>query len=636
MSSLQIHTFKEYKEKYNKSVDDPDGFWSEIAGQFQWKKKWDQVLEWDFTKPEIKWFQGGQLNITENCLDRHLETLSNKTAIIWEPNDPDEESRHITYRQLFVKVSRFANVLKNNGIKKGDRVCLYMPMIPELAIAMLACARIGAVHSIVFAGFSSSALSSRINDSQCKMLITANEVFRGTKPINLKKVCDQALENTPSVETVIVYRRTVEPTEMTPGRDKFWFDELQKVDNHCEAETMEAEDLLFILYTSGSTGKPKGMVHTTGGYMVGAAYTFENVFQCKENDVYWCTADIGWITGHSYIIYGPLCAGATTVMFEGVPSYPDYGRFWEIVDKLNITHFYTAPTAIRALAKHPLSLVEKHNLNSLKVLGSVGEPINEEAWHWYNDNIGKNKCPIVDTWWQTETGAMMISPIAGITPTRPTFATLPLPGVMPILMDESGNEIIEKKGESAEGRLAMKRPWPSIARTIYGDHQRYKDTYFSTYKNMYFTGDGAYRDASGNYRITGRVDDVVIVSGHNLGTAPIENAIDEHTDIVECAVVGFPHDVKGNALYAFVTKYDECETADEVLKKEINELIANTIGAIAKLDKVQFVTGLPKTRSGKIMRRILRKIASKDADNLGDISTLLNPDVVDEIKNGAL
>ncbi len=636
MKSLQISTFKEYKEKYEQSVNDPEGFWEEVADHFQWKKKWDKVLDWDFSKPEIKWFEGAQLNITENCLDRHLETIGNKTAIIWEPNDPDEESRYISYRQLFVKVSRFANVLKNNGIKKGDRVCLYMPMIPELAIAMLACARIGAVHSIVFAGFSSSALSSRINDSQCKMLITANEVYRGTKPINLKKVCDQALEETPSIENVIVYRRTVEPTEMTPGRDKFWFDELQKVDNSCEAEAMDAEDMLFILYTSGSTGKPKGMVHTTGGYMVGSAYTFENVFQCKKDDVYWCTADIGWITGHSYIIYGPLCAGATTVMFEGIPSFPDYGRFWEVIDKLNVTHFYTAPTAIRALAKHPLNLVEKHDLSSLKVLGSVGEPINEEAWHWYNDNIGKNNCPIVDTWWQTETGAMMISPIAGITPTRPTFATLPLPGVQPVLMDEHGNEVVQKSMEPSEGRLAMKAPWPSIARTIYGDHQRYKDTYFSTYKNMYFTGDGAYRDASGNFRITGRVDDVVIVSGHNLGTAPIENAIDEHADIVECAVVGFPHDVKGNALYAYVTKYDECTTSDEDLRIEINKLIASTIGAIAKLDKVQFVSGLPKTRSGKIMRRILRKIASKEGDNLGDISTLLNPDIVEEIKAGVI
>ena len=636
MKSLQINTFKDYKKKYEQSVSDPEGFWSEVAEHFQWQKKWDTVLEWDFNKPEIKWFQGAKLNITENCLDRHLETLGNKTAIIWEPNDPDEESRYISYRQLYVKVSRFANVLKNNGIKKGDRVCLYMPMIPELAIAMLACARIGAVHSIVFAGFSSSALASRINDSQCKMLITANEVYRGTKPINLKEVCDQALENAPSVETMIVYRRTVEPTKMTVGRDKFWFDELQKVDKHCDAETMDAEDLLFILYTSGSTGKPKGMVHTTGGYMVGTTYTFENVFQCKKDDIYWCTADIGWVTGHSYIIYGPLCAGATTVMFEGVPSYPDYGRFWEVVDKLNVTHFYTAPTAIRALAKHPLSLVEKHDLSSLKVLGSVGEPINEEAWHWYNDNIGKTNCPIVDTWWQTETGAIMISPIAGITPTRPTFATLPLPGVQPILMDENGKEIKQKNMEPADGRLAIKAPWPSMARTIFGDHKRYKETYFSTYKGMYFTGDGAYRDATGNYRITGRVDDVVIVSGHNLGTAPIENAIDEHADIVECAVVGFPHDVKGNALYAFVTKYDESTASEDELRIQINKLIADTIGAIAKLDKVQFVSGLPKTRSGKIMRRILRKIASNETDNLGDISTLLNPDVVEEIKKGAL
>jgi acetyl-CoA synthetase len=635
MSALQINSFKEYKVKYEKSVSDPEGFWTDVADHFHWKKKWDRVLEWDFNKPEIKWFQGAKLNITENCLDRHLDTLGNKTAIIWEPNDPDEESRHITYRQLFVKVSRFANVLKNNGIQKGDRVCLYMPMIPELAIAMLACARIGAVHSIVFAGFSSSALASRINDSQCKMLITANEVYRGTKPINLKAVCDQALEQTPSVEKVIVYRRTVEPTEMTEGRDKFWFDELQKVANDCPAEEMDAEDMLFILYTSGSTGKPKGMVHSTAGYMVGATYTFENVFQCKEDDIYWCTADIGWITGHSYIIYGPLCAGATTIMFEGVPSYPDYGRFWEIVAKLKVTHFYTAPTAIRALAKHPLSLVEKHDLSSLKVLGTVGEPINEEAWHWYNDNVGKTKCPIVDTWWQTETGAMMISPIAGITPTRPTFATLPLPGVQPVLMDENGNEIPQTL-EPAEGRLVMKAPWPSIARTIYGDHQRYKDTYFSTYPGAYFTGDGAYRDASGNYRITGRVDDVVIVSGHNLGTAPIENAIDEHEEIVECAVVGFPHDIKGNALYAFVTKYDESHKSDDELRKEINNLISSTVGAIAKLDKIQFVSGLPKTRSGKIMRRILRKIASRDAENLGDISTLLNPDIVEEIKRGAL
>lgn len=635
MKNNQIKTFAEYKKAYRESVENPEAFWDKIADDFYWQKKWDKTLEWDFRKPEIKWFQGGKLNITENCLDRHLEKLGNKTAIIWEPNDPEEESRYISYRQLFVKVSQFANVLKNNGIKKGDRVCIYMPMIPELAIAMLACARIGAVHSIVFAGFSSTAIASRINDSDCKILITANKVFRGTKPVNLKEICDEALTKTSSVKTVIVYRRTVEPTPMKEGRDKFWFDELQKVEKDCPAEVMDAEDMLFILYTSGSTGKPKGMVHTIGGYMVGTAYTFSNVFQydadSSASDIYWCTADIGWITGHSYIIYGPLAAGATTVMFEGIPNYPDYGRFWEIIDKLNVTHFYTAPTAIRSIAKQSLKFVEKHDLSSLKVLGSVGEPINEEAWHWFNDNIGKGNCPIVDTWWQTETGGIMISPLAGITPTRPTFATLPLPGVQPALMDENGEEITNVH-EKADGRLAIKFPWPSIARTIYGDHERFKQVYFSTFENMYFTGDGAYRDATGNYRITGRVDDVVIVSGHNLGTAPIENAINEHPKVAESAVVGFPHDVKGNALYAFVILYDEVEPSDD-LKKEIRDEVSKIIGPIAKPDTIQFVSGLPKTRSGKIMRRILRKIASRDTADLGDTSTLLNPEIVEELIN---
>ncbi len=633
MENLQLRSFADYKKAYYKSTKDPEAFWGEIANTFTWQKKWNKTLEWDFEKPEVKWFQGGKLNITENCLDRHLTELGNKTAIIWEPNDPDEESRYITYRQLFVKVSHFANVLKNNGIKKGDKVCIYMPMIPELAIAMLACARIGAVHSIVFAGFSSSAIARRINDSECKMLITANEVYRGSKKVNLKEICDKALEDTPSIESVIVYRRTVEPTPMKEGRDKFWFNELQKVEKECPAEMMDAEDMLFILYTSGSTGKPKGMVHTVGGYMVGTTYSFQNVFQPEKDDVYWCTADIGWITGHSYIIYGPLASGATTVMFEGIPSYPDYGRFWEIVDKLKVTHFYTAPTAIRSLAKQPLKFVESHELSSLKVLGSVGEPINEEAWHWYNDNIGKGSCPVVDTWWQTETGAIMISPLAGITPTRPTFATLPLPGVQPVLMDEQGNEIPETK-EPAEGRLAIKFPWPSMARTIYGDHERYKEVYFSTFNNKYFTGDGAYRDAMGNYRITGRVDDIVIVSGHNLGTAAIENAIDEHENVVESAVVGYPHEVKGNALYAYVILYNEVEPSEE-LEDQIKKLVSETLGPIAKPEKIQFVSGLPKTRSGKIMRRILRKIASKDTDNLGDTSTLLNPEIVDEIMTAA-
>ncbi|MBF0596504.1 acetate--CoA ligase [Faecalibacter rhinopitheci] len=633
MNNLRINSFSEYKKAYKESIENPEMFWDNIAENFLWKKKWNNTLEFDFSKSEFKWFKEGKLNITENVLDRHLEKNGNKTAIIWEPNNPLEETRIITYRQLHAKVCQFANVLKNNGIQKGDRVCIYMPMIPELAIAMLACARIGAVHSIVFAGFSSAAIASRINDAQCKLIVTANEVYRGEKPINLKHIVDEALKDCPSIQTCIVYRRELEPTMMVGGRDKFWIDEMAKASKDCLAEEMDAEDPLFILYTSGSTGKPKGMVHTTAGYMIQTAYSFDNVFQMQPEDIYWCTADIGWITGHSYIIYGPLACGATTVMFEGIPSYPDFGRFWEIVEKLKVTHFYTAPTAIRSLAKESLDYVLKYDLSSLKVLGSVGEPINQEAWHWYNDYVGKGNCPIVDTWWQTETGSIMISPLAGITSTRPTFATLPLPGIQLALMDENGQEIVTS-AEKSEGRLTIKFPWPSMARTVYGDHQRYIETYFSTFKNAYFTGDGAYRDAMGYYRITGRVDDVVIVSGHNLGTAPIENAINEHDAVVESAVVGFPHDIKGNALYAFVILYDD-QNPSEQLIKEIKDEVSKSIGAIAKPDKIQFVKGLPKTRSGKIMRRILRKIASNETD-FGDTSTLLNPEIVQDIEKGKL
>jgi acetyl-CoA synthetase len=627
--NLQLKTFSEYQTAYKESVENPEKFWQSIAEKFLWKKKWDKTLEWDFSKPEIKWFQGGVLNITENCLDRHLKENGDKTAILWEPNDPDEKALHISYKELHEKVCRFSNVLKNNNIKKGDRVCIYMPMIPELAVAMLACARIGAIHSIVFAGFSSKSIANRINDSDCKMLITANQGYRGKKTIELKEICDKALEETPSIEKVIVFKRTDSPVNMKENRDVFWEDELEKADAQCEAEAMDSEDELFILYTSGSTGTPKGMVHTTAGYMVGCAYTFQNVFQVDSDDIYWCTADIGWITGHSYIIYGPLAAGATTMMFEGVPSYPDFGRFWEVIAKHKVTHFYTAPTAIRSLAKQSLEFVEKHDLSSLKVLGSVGEPINEEAWHWYDEHIGKGNCPIVDTWWQTETGTIMISVLAGITKPKPTFATLPLPGIQPALLGEDGKEI-PLNGEEAEGVLAFKFPWPSMARTIWNNHERYKKTYFSAYPGHYFSGDGALRDSEGNYRITGRVDDVVIVSGHNLGTAPIENAINEHEATVESAVVGFPHDVKGNALCAFVILHEGFSPSGEI-ESEINNMISNAIGPIAKIDKLYFVDELPKTRSGKIMRRILRKIAGGETKNTGDTSTLLNPEVVKAI-----
>ncbi|WP_336070246.1 acetate--CoA ligase [Mesoflavibacter sp. CH_XMU1404-2] len=635
MSNYHIKHLEEYYQVYRKSVRNPEVFWEEIAEEhFMWRKKWDNVLSWDFTKPEVKWFEGAQLNITENCIDRHLYTRGDKTAIIFEPNDPKDPAEHITYRELHERVCKFANVLKDKGIGKGDRVCIYLPMIPELAISVLACARIGAIHSVVFAGFSSTALATRINDSECKMVITSDGSYRGSKTIDLKGIVDEALNECECVDSVLVAKRINSDINMKDGRDHWLQPLLDDAYHECEPEIMNAEDPLFILYTSGSTGKPKGMVHTTAGYMVYTAYTFKNVFQYKEKDVYWCTADIGWITGHSYIVYGPLCNGATTVMFEGVPSYPDFGRFWEIVEKHKVNQFYTAPTAIRALAKEGVDHLEKHDLSSLKVLGTVGEPINEEAWHWYDDNVGKKKSPIVDTWWQTETGGIMITPIAFATPTKPTYATLPFIGIQPALMDEHGQEI---KGNQVDGRLCIKFPWPSMARTIWGDHQRYKDTYFSAYDNKYFTGDGALRDEVGYYRITGRVDDVIIVSGHNLGTAPIEDAINEHPAVAESAIVGFPHDIKGNALYGYVTLKETGEGRDHNnLRKEINQLITEQIGPIAKLDKIQFTNGLPKTRSGKIMRRILRKIASKDTSNLGDTSTLLNPEVVQEIMDNAL
>lgn len=627
-----ITNSEQYLQQYKESVTDPEEFWAEVAQDFVWRKKWNSVLKFDFHKPEVKWFIGAKLNITENCIDRHLPHRANQTAILWESNDPSEPSRSISYQQLHDEVCRVANMLKANGIQKGDRVCIYMPMVPETAFAILGCARIGAVHSVVFAGFSSGSLADRINDSSCKMILTADGAYRGEKKIDLKTIVDEALTKCPTVEKCILLNRTNLPVKMQAGRDFWWHDEIKKENTTCAAEEMDSEDMLFILYTSGSTGKPKGMVHTCGGYMVYSNYTFKTVFQYKEGQIFWCTADVGWITGHSYILYGPLAAGATTLMFEGVPSWPDMGRFWHVVEKHKVNIFYTAPTAIRSLEKAPLSFVQKYDLSSLQVLGSVGEPINEEAWHWYDKNIGKGNCPIVDTWWQTETGGILISPLAGITKTKPAFATLPLPGVQPAIMDENGNEL---KGNNVEGRLTIKFPWPSMARTIYGDHQRFKDTYFSTFPGKYFTGDGCKRDEDGYYRITGRVDDIIIVSGHNMGTAEIESAIDEHSAVCESAVVGFPHDIKGQGVYAFVVTYDPVHEATH-LRNEIKEVVSKIIGPIAKPDKIQFVSGLPKTRSGKIMRRILRKVAEGDTTNLGDTTTLLDPAIVDEIKAGAL
>ncbi len=628
----RINNFEEYKTEYQNSVENPEAFWEEQANRFQWRKKWDKTLEWNFSEPRIEWFKGGKMNITENCLDRHLAERGDKTAILWEPNDPNEEAIHLTYRQLHQKVCEFANVLKANGVKKGDRVCIYMPMVVELGIAVLACARVGAVHSVVFAGFSSSALADRINDCICKVVLCSDGNFRGAKKINIKSIVDEAVDACPCVESVIVLKRTGEEINMKEGRDHWWHDELAKVDANCPAEEMDAEDVLFVLYTSGSTGKPKGVVHSCAGYMVFTEYSFRNVFQYREEDVYWCTADIGWITGHSYIIYGPLLAGATTMMFEGVPTYPDAGRFWDICDKHQVNIFYTAPTAIRALMGHGEEVVTRSKLDSLRVLGTVGEPINEEAWHWYNDLVGKNRCPIVDTWWQTETGGIMISPMAGITKLKPSFATLPLPGVQPLLVDGEGNEI---EGNGVEGNLCIKFPWPAMARTTYGDHGRFKNVYFSTYENLYFTGDGCKRDEDGYYRITGRVDDVINVSGHRIGTAEVEDALDTHEEVVEAAVVGYPHSIKGQGIYAYVTTHHEISN-EETLRSELVAAVAKVIGPIAKPDQIQFVPGLPKTRSGKIMRRILRKVAEGEVSNLGDTSTLLDPSVVEDIKAGAL
>ncbi len=629
--SHKIQTLSGYIHEYQKSVLQPEEFWARVAESFHWKKPWKKTLEWNFDEPDIKWFVDGKLNITENMLDRFLFTAGDQPAIIWEPNEPGDESITLSYRQLYEKVCQFANALKAQGVKKGDRVIIYMPMVPEAAIALIACARIGAVHSVVFAGFSSSSLADRIIDCEAKMIITSDGNYRGSKSIDVKGVVDEAVEKCACVEKVIVLKRTGTEVTMKPGRDIWWSDAIEGQKLECPAEEMDAEDMLFILYTSGSTGKPKGVVHTIGGYMVYTYYSFVNVFQYTQGDVYWCTADVGWITGHSYIVYGPLLAGATTVMFEGVPTYPHAGRFWEVVDKHKVNQFYTAPTAIRALQAHGLDPIEPYNLTSLKVIGSVGEPINEEAWHWYHDHIGKGNCPLVDTWWQTETGGIMVSALAGITPNKPAHASLPLPGIVPVIVDAEGKELT---GNNVEGNLCIKFPWPSIIRTTYGDHERCRQTYFSTYKGMYFTGDGAKRDHDGYLRILGRVDDVINVSGHRMGTAEVENAINEHPKVIESAVVGYPHDVKGQGIHAFAICDMEGRT-EENLKNEIRETVSKIIGPIAKPDKVQIVPGLPKTRSGKIMRRILRKIAAGEYDQLGDTSTLLNPEVVEAIIEGS-
>ncbi len=631
----KISGFADYLQKYQESIADPEKFWAQIAEANYWHKKWDQVVDWRFDgpgAPDVKWFLNAKLNITENIFERNLFLRKDQTALIWEPNDPAEKEIRLTYSELFDKVKQFANALLNLGVKKGDRVAIYLPMVPELAIAMMACARIGAIHSIIFAGFSSTALSDRIVDASAKVLITSDGGFRGNKIIPLKDIADEALKKSPSIEHAIVLKRTGQEISMTPDRDIWWRDAIKGMSTENKAEVMDAEDILFILYTSGSTGKPKGVVHTTAGYMVYSEYTFKNVFQYSEGDMYWCTADIGWVTGHSYIVYGPLLAGATSIMFEGIPTFPDAGRFWDVVDKYKVSQIYTAPTAIRALMAHGDEWVENHDLSSLKVLGTVGEPINEEAWHWYHDLVGKGRCPIVDTWWQTETGGMLISPLAGITPTKPTMATLPLPGIQPTLVDQEGNEI---KGNAVQGILCIKYPWPGMLRTTWGDHQRCYQTYFSTFKGLYLTGDGAKRDEEGYYRIIGRIDDVINVSGHRIGTAEVEDAINEHPKVVESAVVGYPHPIKGSGIYAYVITESLSDEEQKNIETEIRDTVNKLIGSIAKPDIIQLVSGLPKTRSGKIMRRILRKIGEGDATNLGDISTLLDPDVVEDIISGA-
>ncbi len=632
----QVRSFDQYKMAYEHSVQHPEAFWASVAEHFAWKKKWDKVLEWNFRDPDIKWFPGAKLNITENCLDRHLATLGDQPAIIWEPNDPEVHHRVLTYKELHFKVMQFAHILKNNGVQKGDRVCIYMGMIPELAIAVLACARIGAIHSVIFGGFSAQSIADRIQDAKAKLIITCDGANRGNKSVPLKSVIDDALVVCPSVEKVIVCTHTRTPVSMIKGRDVWWEDEIKKVETqgnpYFESETMDAEDMLFILYTSGSTGKPKGVVHTTAGYMVWANYSFVNVFQYQKGQIHFCTADIGWITGHSYIIYGPLSAGATSLMFEGIPTWPDAGRMWDIVDKHRVDILYTAPTAIRSLMGFGTDYVRNKRLDSLKVLGTVGEPINEEAWQWYNDHIGKKRCPIVDTWWQTETGGIMISNLAGVTPAKPTYATYPLPGIQPVLVDEEGKEV---EGNEVSGNLCIRFPWPGMIRTTYGDHERCRQAYFSTYPDLYFTGDGCLRDKEGMYRITGRVDDVLNVSGHRIGTAEVENAINMHAGVVESAVVGYPHDIKGQGIYAYVI-FSGLHEDEHLTRQDILQTVSRLIGPIAKPDQIQFVSGLPKTRSGKIMRRILRKIAEGETNNIGDTSSLLDPDIVEEIKAGAL